>query len=506
MRRSDNADLVPDVAAFPHPSVNLLFMEICVQRNAYFEQHPQYVPAVMEYFVRFVHSKQVKVRARSHNYFLRLVRDLKPQLGPMADRVIRAIEDLLVVKAEVSDEGSNEDTSSNEDSQSTEALFNSQLNLFEAVGCMASAPGVTEDAQAVLARSILGTLTSGVSVDMAAAAAGDERAILQVHHLMMAVGTLARGYSDWVPNKARPPMNEGVTTEFSKASDIILTCLTPAKSSLSIRSAARFAFSRMIGVLGYDVLEQLPRWIDGLLAENSSNDEMATFLKLVDQVIFGFKTEISSVLDRLLTPLLHRVFAGLSKSTDGTDDEIQLGELRREYLNFLLEVLGNGLDSVFVSSSNQSAFEMVISSLEHYARDVTRNSDARLAMAVLTKMTLVWGGPDIKDPASNTASPQPSLPGFDDFLLSRFSALTWQIMSAQGFDAKDANANRVLQEIAILQQTILSRTGQKYLTWLKDVELKPRGASDAAIDDYLRALLTKDQKAFKGFLQSFLQR
>lgn len=464
------------------------------------------MPNVLEHFVGFVHSSQVKVKARSHNYFLRLVRDLKPQLGGVAERAIQAIQDLMVIKAEVTDEGSNDDSSSSGDTESTDAVFNSQLHLFEAVGCMASATGVEQDAQARLAKATLDPLISGISGDMNAARQGDERALLQVHHLIMAAGTLARGFSDWVPGKSRPPVSEQVASEFTNASELILDALESLKVSSSVRSAARFTFSRMIGVLGYGVLQQLPRLIDGLLAESSTRDEMATFLKLLDQVIFGFKTQISPILDNLFTPLLQRIFQALSEATSGTDDEIQLGELRREYLNFLLMVLGNDLGSVMVSATNQGIFETIVSSVEHFARNVAGNPDARLAMAVLTKMSSVWGGPDIKNPSSNSSPSQPTLPGFDHFMLSRFSALTWQIMSAPTFNPKEVNANRSLAEIALLQQMILAKTGRQYLTWLKENELKKLGANDAMIDEYTRALITKDSKAFKAFIQAFLQR
>lgn len=101
-------------------------------------------------------------------------------------------------------------------------------------------------------------------------------------------------------------------------------------------------------------MPQLPRWIDGLLTQTSSRDEMALFLRLLDQVIFGFKSEIYSILDTLLTPFLQRVFSSIADPTTGTDDEIQLAELKREYLNFLLAVLNNDLGAVIISESKSS--------------------------------------------------------------------------------------------------------------------------------------------------------
>jgi exportin-T len=56
-----------------------------------------------------------------------------------------------------------------------------------------------------------------------------------------------------------------------------------------------------------------------------------------------------------LTPFLQRVFSGIADPTTGTDDEIQLAELKREYLNFLLAVLNNDLGAVIISESKSSS-------------------------------------------------------------------------------------------------------------------------------------------------------
>jgi len=493
-----------DIASFPHPAVHLQYMEICVRYCSFFEQNADFVTKVLENFVRYAHSTNLKVRARSWHLFLRYVRQLKGQLGNLSGTVVGAIADLLVINAEVSEDSGNDDMSSNQNSQSADMLFNSQLFLFEAVGCMASASSISTENKVLMASSVLNPLSTTIQHNIQDALRGDERALLQIHHSVMAIGTLARGFSDWVPGVAAIPVPEQVSLEFLGACNTILASLGLLKGSMTVRTAARFAFARMIGVLGFKVLEQLPQWIDGFLAESSTRDEMATFLRLLDQVIFGFKTQMYSILDTLLTPLLQRIFSGFSEQVTGTDDEIQLGELRREYLNFLLVLLNNNLESVLVSSTNQANFETIISTIEHFAKDTSEHPDSKLATSVLTKMTGVWGGPNIPNPATNTLAPNPVLPGFDRFMITRFSSITWALMTSPNFDPKDAQANRVVGEIAILQQAILAKTGREYLNWLKDSELRNLGIPDAAIEEYLRALTTTDAKNFKQILLRFL--
>ena len=128
-------------------------------------------------------------------------------------------------------------------------------------------------------------------------------------------------------------------------------------------------------------------------------------------------------------------------------------------------------------------------------------------------MCLTWGGPDVSSSYSkpneiqpNPTAPSPTLPGFDTFMLNRFSPLAWALLTSPSFNAKDPQARQVLGEIANLQQNILAKTGDQYLTWLKDVELQNMGVGPDASEEYLRALAGMDLKAFRGFLTAFVGR
>ena len=93
----------------PHPAIQLQYMEICVRYVQFFEHNPGSIPKVLESFVNFVHSTHPKVRLRSWYLFQRFVRHLRAQLGNVASTVVRAVGDLLVVKAEVSEDKDDDD-------------------------------------------------------------------------------------------------------------------------------------------------------------------------------------------------------------------------------------------------------------------------------------------------------------------------------------------------------------------------------------------------------------
>ncbi|BDD59182.1 pre-tRNA nuclear export protein [Monascus purpureus] len=497
-----------DIRSFTHPATQLQYMEISVRYSSFFHYHTHLIPGVLESFLQLIHHPVKKVKMRSWYLFQRLVKQLKAHIGNVAQTVIEALGDLLVIHAELPTESSDGDSSEDHEG-SADAVFNSQLYLFEAVGTICSTPALTPDKQVLYAQSVLNPIFMDMERHLPAAKSNDERALLQIHHDIMALGTLVKGFSDWVPGSSGPstlPAPE-VSETFYQVSEVTLVALESLKSSFNIRTAARFTFSRLIGVLGARILPQLPRWIDGLLTQTSTRDEMALFLRLLDQVIFGFKTEIYAILDTLLTPFLQRVFAGIADPTTGTDDEIHLAELKREYLNFLLAVLNNDLGAVIISERNQPIFETLISTIEHFSKDVEDYTTAKMAFSVLSKMSSSWGGPDIvPQPSQETVPSQQALPGFGGFMISRFSPLCWALPATPTFNVKDAQAKQVLSEAGALQRIIYSKTGVEYAEYLRTRELPGIGITADLIEEYLNALGQLDVRGFRQFFPSFIQR
>ncbi|KAL9110240.1 MAG: hypothetical protein Q9227_005147 [Pyrenula ochraceoflavens] len=501
-----------DIQSFNHPATQLQYMEICVRYSTFFDHHTHLIPRTLQHFLQFVHHPQMKVKTRAWYLFHRLVRSLRSHVGNTAEQVVESLSDLLPISAEIPD-SARDDASSESHDSSAYAIFQSQLFLFEAIGCICGGPAVPVDKQVFFGQSVMNPIFSDIESNLARAKAADERATWQIHHDLMALGTLARGFSDWIPGASTQstPLPVEVRVAFASVSEATLVSLESLRTSSNIREASRFTFSRLIGVMGSEILPQLPRWIEGLLGESSTKDEMALFLRLLDQIIFGFKTEIYPVLDSLLTPFLQRVFAGLSESAAGTDDEIQLAELKREYLNFLLVLMNNNLGSVVISSTNQSIFESVIGTIEYFTKDAEDCPTAKMAFAVLSKMSMTWGGPDIvslgdESDRTSQSEPQPMLPGFDRYMISRFSPLCWAFLKTSSFSAKDAQARQVLGEAATLQKTIYLKTGQEYLSWLRENELRNMGMNDEMISEYLENLVRQDQKGFKIFFQNVVLR
>lgn len=149
-------------------------------------------------------------------------------------------------------------------------------------------------------------------------------------------------------------------------------------------------------------------------------------------------------------------------------------------------------------------FDTVISTIEHFAKDIDDFPTAKMSFLVLSRMCSLWGGPDVVQmttPPNGAATPAPALPGFSNFMMTRFSPLCWALPTTQSFNPKDAQAKQVLAEAAGLQRTIYSKCGAEYITWLRDRELPGLGMNGNLIEEYLNALQTLDVKGFRQFFQ-----
>lgn len=73
------------------------------------------------------------------------------------------------------------------------------------------------------------------------------------------------------------------------------------------------------------------------------------------------------------------------------------------------------------------------------------------------------------------------------------------------FNARDAQARQVLTEAGALQKTIYCKTGDEYLAWLKDNELKGVvGMDDAMIEDFISKIMSSDLRSWKQYFSKLI--
>ncbi|KAI5795627.1 armadillo-type protein [Geopyxis carbonaria] len=502
-----------NVSDYAHPATKLKSMEIFMRYTSFFEVHSNLIPQALESFNKCIHDSHIRVRTRSWYLFLRFVKNLRQHMGEIAETILGAIGDLLVIRAELPNDTNDVDELSSQSGGSEDATFESQLSLFEAVGFLCSSPSLPVENQALMVKSAMAPLFSDIEAHLGPAENGDALAALQIHHDIMALGTLGRGFSNWTGGmKVEVTTGELVADEFVRAMEAVLVALERLSKFLVIRESARLAFSKMVGVLGPKILTFLPRWISGLLAKSSSRGEISMFLKLLEQIVHGFKNVVYNILNELLSPLLQRVFSSLSGSTTGTDDELELADLRREFLSFLLVIINNDLGQVFVSETNLEQFQSLLEAISHYARNISDPATQKIALNTLNKLSFVFGPSSAAANekakmvgllAINAPQEQP-LAGFENLMKDRFAILCWEIPATPGFNVKDAQSKQVLGEVANFQKMLYLKLGDEYLQTLRN-NIFPQVGVNRGVDEYCSALQNQENKEFRKFFQRFVQ-
>lgn len=277
------------MANYSHPAIRLKSMEVFVRYSSFFEVHTSLIPQSLESFNKCIHDDHPRVRTRCWYLFYKFVRTLRVHMGAVAETMIRATDDLRSIRAELppDDDADEMDSDAGNGDDNT---FESQLYLFETVGCLASAPPQSPETQTALIQSALGPVFADIEQHLVLAENGDLRAVLQLHHDIMALGTIAKGFTDYGATTKPIAVNEpGLLGEFTRTTDAMLIALERLNKYPAIREASRFTFARLVGALGDKILPYVPRWIAGLMAKSSSKGEIGLFLKALEQIVHNFK-------------------------------------------------------------------------------------------------------------------------------------------------------------------------------------------------------------------------
>ncbi|KAK4699304.1 exportin-T, partial [Phenoliferia sp. Uapishka_3] len=509
MLRACQAKLV----LYPHPAVSLQFFEVIVRYNEFFNLCPEYINELLPSFLdeHGLHQAEKPVRARVSYLFSRFVYNAKSILqsqisGELVSNILSRMQDLLVITAELpSDEPASEALLTK--AAGTPSVFDAQLNLFEVVGILISILNQIPVQQVALLRAVLSPLLAGIQQNTRAAASSpaDFAAVYQAHHLMMAVGNVAKGFPDL---SARSPAATGDWVEvYKEATEAVLVGAKAMEKFLVIRNAARFCFNRIVATTGTAVLPLIPTLIDCLLSQ-ATFTEVSELLSFLGLLCAKYKVAFSPILDTLFIPVFNRVVYYLKLPIAGTDDVVQHSALRRAYFGFILSIFAANLQEILYSGKNQPHLGEVLQSVTHYIATDALAADQRYGFLVLNKLLQVWVDllqtPGTAPP--KVVPPPSPVPGFEQFMYSDVVALCFKVPLASNFDFSDAQSFQVIGEIANFLKGMHQKRGVEFVEFMTtrlwpSINCPPHNgeAFTTALKD------APDGKQFKKYLSEWLR-
>lgn len=496
-----------NVVQMDNPSIQLHYIELVNRHSSFFNStNSAALQKTLECFVSplGVHNPNRRVQVRSWYLFFRFLKSVRNLVGDIVENVFNSIRSLLEIRAVLPTKDDSSEILS--DAAAEAGSFDSQLYLFELCGllCASSANKVS------FVQELLQPIYSDVERCLQAPST-DPLASLQVHHDLMAIGTFARGYNDTGYGAASnsdeintKPLDPQVFPVFQTATQVVITALERMGKFEVIRDAARFSIARLIPVLGMDILPEVTRLISCFL-EQCKIEELMDFLGFLGHLVHKFRKQIGvyDMFDSLMTPLFGRISQALNEgdavAAGGSTDAVILKKsLSRAYLQFIFNLLNNGMGALFFSKNNVGdVYESMLQSVLMYATAIeSDDQSSKIAVLTLNKMLQVWGDGHVKPGSFGEGE---SVPGFEQFTYEHMSRICWEIPAKPTFKPKDAQMRLLLGDIATLQHSIYGVRRDMYLRYLSESYFVEIGLPTEYCNEYLKQLSTLDQRAFKSF-------
>jgi exportin-T len=210
------------ITNYPHPAVALQFFECATRYSEFFRVRPDVVQPTLAALLdaRGIHNPTAAVRERAFYLFHKFIKDIKPNMSvdyvpglleSMAvsrlSLFVRALgkslmeaastQDLLAIKPTMPErESPEEDLLLKATTVNTES-FDAQCYLFETVGILVSMIRDAPQQQLALLQAAVNPLLSLIASEIQKPVSPvNLMPVLSVHHAIMALGNIARGFPD----------------------------------------------------------------------------------------------------------------------------------------------------------------------------------------------------------------------------------------------------------------------------------------------------------------------
>ena len=493
-----------------NPHIQSSFFELVVKHYSFLNSHENRRDLVLRILEIFtsplgLFNENEKVRLRSWYLFFRFMKLTKPKLDneQLIEQVVMKLKPLLVIKAELPTRDEDDDVVEN-------GNFNNQQYLFETIGLIISL--VPQEYTPVKVK-LIETVFQPIFNDLEKCISIQDKEliiVLQAHHLLMALGTIVRGY-DYEANLKFPPE---VVEKVNNAAQVVLITLENFSKFETIRDASRFAFARFVPLLSSSVISgHLTKLITIIWSSlNLKINEISDFMSFLGQIGHTYKSDdnIYQLLNNFFTPLFSKVFQTLEQPV-AEDENLRpdiirdKNFLKKSLLNFLNSIIANHLSSLLVTETNKNEFPTIVSKLFEYAYDLSDTGASKLAIVQLINLVNVFGdGGKITDEKDPYGQSLPAIEGVDEFLMEKVVQLSFELpFQRQEFVLGDAQYRLIAQDIAMLLKTYQQKKGEGFVKFLSTYLIN-MGLSQDLLNDFCTNLINLDIKDFKKYFVTFV--
>ncbi|QID86262.1 pre-tRNA nuclear export protein [Saccharomyces pastorianus] len=559
--------------------IQILFMELIVKNYNFIfsasantanatdddEKYLLILNIFMSPFAMF--NKRENVRLRSWYLFTRLLKltriNLKKILytnKTLVNEITNKISPLLHIKiASINSQGTDDN----------DTIFDNQLYLFEGIGFIITLNNNNQDTASSSSSSSSSSTTATTAtmnydildqiltplftqLEGCITQGASPIVILECHHILMAIGTLARGLhiglvpenqvNNMVVNKKL--INDSLVHKFSNIAEVILVTFSFFNKFENIRDASRFTFARLIPILNNKILPFINKLIELILSSTDLKSwEMIDFLGFLSQLIHMFNTDLNcyQLFNQLLTPLINKVHSIIKEIDEQHDQQASINKpidnsvtttaavnknivvtdsyrdkilLKKAYFTFLQSFTNNSVTSILLSDINRSILPVILNDLVTYTpQEIQETSMMKVSLNVLSNFIKRFGNGSCLDNDDINRDPNLKIDGLNEYFIMKCVPIIFEIPfnPIYKFNIKEGNFKtmasdlaRLLRELFLVNNNPTTNDNEcvKYLTqiYLPQIQL-PQELSIQLVN----MLTTMGQKQFeKWFVVNFI--
>ncbi|SCV02162.1 LANO_0F15632g1_1 [Lachancea nothofagi CBS 11611] len=514
--------------------IQISFFELVVRHHLFLQASAKDEITLLNIFCSefgMFNSKE-RVRLRTWYLFTRFIKATKPKLSADAlSQLLTKVSQLLIIKPiDLPPQGVEID-----------ATFDNQLYLFDGVGMLI---GSSSDSTYSLLDGVLvplfSDLESCISIQIKS-----PKVVLQTHHILMAIGTVARGiHSGLVPENQVNNLEvtskffpRSVVEKFSNVAEVLLVTFSYFNKHEVIRDATRFSFARLIPILNEEILPFASRLIAIFLSSDLKILELNDFLGFLGQIVHTFhKSDVCyQLLNNLLTPVIEKVFKSLAQS-DSDPDFLQTSVsataatknaneknvvitdsfrdrviLKKAYYTFLQSFITNNSTSLFLTESNRSVLPLVLEDLLTYTPDeIHETSSMKLSLNVLINFVRFLGTGICTDTQDPNAIQFGKLEGLGEFFISKVIPLVFEVpfKPEYGFNVRDGSCRVLACDLSRLLKALhgvyAESNPNPCVNYLTDNYFPQVQFPDQLSLEFVNALVNSNDKSFEKYFVNFI--
>ncbi|KAH8831825.1 armadillo-type protein [Flagelloscypha sp. PMI_526] len=497
------------IVNFQHSAVALMFFEVAARYPDFWKIRKECILPTLEAFIdtRGVHRPEDASFYKSRIYYLfwRFIESCHNDIPPeICEPLVNSIRDLLpihIIPKQPNDHDSNSTIDDPLLELTVDPTFESQLYLFQAVGTACSLVFRNPEQHSSLLLSVYKPLLTDLEDSLGKytknPASGDLIVIAKVHHVIMALGNVAKGFPD-LPNPLPTEYILPPIDVFTQVAQAILVCLEHMKTQKVIRDATRFAFARILATTGSNVTHFVPALMGNLLSHFEPS-ELVDFINFISMLIHKLQMDLFNVVDELIGPLSQHIMQVLSQPVSGTDAQRAHTETKRTYLSFLNNIMTSKLQGVFLTERNNGNLESFLDAVQRIGQDTSDAQASRSAFLFLERTILAWGN------VGEAVEGGQELPGFDRVIYERIVPTAFSVPNSPDLNIKDGGVMTVLHEIANIFNSLYKARGDEAIQFFLTVYLPSQNWPQEAAVQFTNNLRDLDVKSFRKYFAEFVR-